>query len=379
MQLDVAGRRLVQPGDQVEQRRLAAARRAEQADELAGLDVQVDAAQRGRPPRRRGRTSWRRRAASSGGASGCGLPRASDGRGHLSVTPEPRRVRRRPPSACRRPVSTSLSGVRSTMPVRFGLLLGDAGVTPSLASCGNVAASGSSVRRQLGPGTVEHGVRSDEFGQLLDRVVRRRSWPASGRRWRVDRLRSAAQSARRVRVLLQELGPDDEHGGRELAVRPQVLLVDEHRRRPRRPGGSSTARAASRRRLAGLEHVEGARVVDVRDVTAPGPSPLVRFFSLSHFLQRDVLRVAELRGGDDLALEVSGVVMSGETTSCAPPEVAPAISRTASPLLFAKALIAGPEPMKPASSEPPSSADDLVGARVEGLGGELRVAELLLE
>ena len=53
--------------------------------------------------------------------------------------------------------------------------------------------------------------------------------------------------------------------------------------------------------------------------------------------------------------------MSGETTSCAPPEVEPATSRTASPLDFANALIAGPEPMKPASSELPSSAETSSG------------------
>ena len=37
-----AGRRPVETGDEVEQRRLAASRRAEQAHELAGCDVEVD-------------------------------------------------------------------------------------------------------------------------------------------------------------------------------------------------------------------------------------------------------------------------------------------------------------------------------------------------
>ena len=62
-----------------------------------------------------------------------------------------------------------------------------------------------------------------------------------------------------------------------------------------------------------------------------------------------------------LALERLGRGDAGETTSCAPPEVEPAISRTASPLLFANALIAGPEPMKPASRELPSSAETSSG------------------
>jgi hypothetical protein len=46
-----------------------------------------------------------------------------------------------------------------------------------------------------------------------------------------------------------------------------------------------------------------------------------------------------------LPLSCSGLVMSGLTTSCAPPSVAPATSRTASPSDLAKALIAGPDPM----------------------------------
>ena len=62
-----------------------------------------------------------------------------------------------------------------------------------------------------------------------------------------------------------------------------------------------------------------------------------------------------------LPLSCSGEVMSGETTSWAPPEVEPAMSRTASPLDLANALMAGLEPMKPASSEPPSSAETSSG------------------
>ena len=58
-----------------------------------------------------------------------------------------------------------------------------------------------------------------------------------------------------------------------------------------------------------------------------------------------------------LPLSWSGEVMSGETTSWAPPDVEPAMIRTAWPLDLANALIAGLEPMNPASSEPPSSAE----------------------
>ena len=44
--VDAARRRLVEAGDEVEQRALAAARRAEQADELALVDVERDALER---------------------------------------------------------------------------------------------------------------------------------------------------------------------------------------------------------------------------------------------------------------------------------------------------------------------------------------------
>ena len=55
-------------------------------------------------------------------------------------------------------------------------------------------------------------------------------------------------------------------------------------------------------------------------------------------------------------LSAAAVSIPGLATSWAPPEVAPARSRTASPPDLAKALIAGPEPMNVMSSELPSSA-----------------------
>ena len=96
-------------------------------------------------------------------------------------------------------------------------------------------------------------------------------------------------------------------------------------------------------------------------VTASGPVPLVRLFSVSHFLNAMSCVFPACGVATILPLSCSGEVMSGETTSCAPPEVEPATSRTASPLLFANALIAGPEPMKPASRELPSSAETSSG------------------
>ena len=130
----------------------------------------------------------------------------------------------------------------------------------------------------------------------------------------------------------------------------------------------------------GLEQVERARVVDVlHGHRVRARCRWSRLFSLSHFLNAMSCVLPACGVAMILPLSCSGEVMSGETTSCAPPEVEPAISRIASPLLFAKALMAGPEPMKPASSEPPSSAETSSGPGVEGLGGELRGAQLLLE
>ena len=63
----------VQPGDQVEQRALAAAGRADQADELAGRDV--EARRRPGPARRspRARTPWSRRRARPPAVALCGV------------------------------------------------------------------------------------------------------------------------------------------------------------------------------------------------------------------------------------------------------------------------------------------------------------------
>ena len=56
---------LVEPGDEVQQRRLAAARRAEQADELAGGDVEDDVVEHERPAPKRLETCSMRTAGST--------------------------------------------------------------------------------------------------------------------------------------------------------------------------------------------------------------------------------------------------------------------------------------------------------------------------
>ena len=58
--LDGAGARLIEPGDDVEQRGLAAAGRPDQHGEFAALDVEVDALQH---------LQWRRTACDSRGCS----------------------------------------------------------------------------------------------------------------------------------------------------------------------------------------------------------------------------------------------------------------------------------------------------------------------
>ena len=57
--------------------------------------------------------------------------------------------------------------------------------------------------------------------------------------------------------------------------------------------------------------------------------------------QRDVLGVAELRGGQHRAVEVGGLVDPGPTTRAAPPLVAPATMRSDWPPLSTKQLMAG--------------------------------------
>src|SRR4051794_22033215 len=146
------GRR-VQPGQQVQQRRLAAAGRAQQADELAVLDPQVDPAQRGH----------RARAGAEGLADPGQLDRGLPGPLPADLA-DVHRLRRpnglgslhrhvRHPWGLSSPaastgaspaaVRTVLRGPTSRKPCRFVSSLVIPAVTLSLDSCGNVAASGS--------------------------------------------------------------------------------------------------------------------------------------------------------------------------------------------------------------------------------------------
>jgi hypothetical protein len=164
-------------------------------------------------------------------------------------------------------------------------------------------------------------------------------------------------------VLVQELVAHDEVGGDEAAVGPQVGLVDEdlaaaledEARRPRlgHPGAVDVAGLEQRQALGVLlrhdRHVAGAALVDL-----------------------EALLREEVAKGDVCVLPVCGVAMrlprscstlviSGFTTSAAPPEVAPATMRSASPLLLTKALMAGLGPMYVASIAPANSASTAAG------------------
>nr|BFE68007.1 hypothetical protein GCM10020092_013080 [Actinoplanes digitatis] len=114
------------------------------------------------------------------------------------------------------------------------------------------------------------------------------------------------QLLHRLRVLLQELLLDDQVGGDELTVRPQGLLVDEQLAlglddHPAQVGLRDPGAVDRALR----ERLERRRVVlrqdgDVAAALLVG----VEAVRLQPGAQRDVLGVAELRGGDLLALEV---------------------------------------------------------------------------
>ena len=116
-----------------------------------------------------------------------------------------------------------------------------------------------------------------------------------------------AASCTDVGVLLEELGAHDEVRGHELARRATGRSRRRAPcRRPRGRGASPTARAPRRRRCAR----PGTRRACARSPAARSTRRRRRRVSVSRPLllqpraQRDVLRVAELRGGDLLALEV---------------------------------------------------------------------------
>ena len=118
------------------------------------------------------------------------------------------------------------------------------------------------------------------------------------------------------------------------AVRPELPLVEEdlaagfldQTRRPglRHPGAVDLAllEQVQRVRVRGRQHLDVAAALFCAEAVVQ-----------QVLAQRDVLRVAELRPGDPLAVEVAGLLdaASGRTISSAPPLVAPATMRSASP------------------------------------------------
>jgi hypothetical protein len=119
---------------------------------------------------------------------------------------------------------------------------------------------------------------------------------------------AAEQGGHGVRVLLQELGADDEVRGHELLAGPEVALVDQHVTtaaehqlrgvRLRQPGAVE---------LAALEQVEDVAVGRGRDrdVTA-AVDAVLQPLAGQPGAQGDVLGVAQLRRGQRGALEIGG-------------------------------------------------------------------------
>ena len=123
-------------------------------------------------------------------------------------------------------------------------------------------------------------------------------------------------------------------GGDELALRPQVGLVDEDLAAALldQAGGPRLGHPGAVD-VAGLEGGEGVGVVLRLDghVAAAGGVG-VEALLLQPGAQRDVLGVAELRAWRRvLPLRSAALLMSGLTTRTAPPEVAPETMRMASP------------------------------------------------
>ena len=183
----------------------------------------------------------------------------------IRVTPVPcRGRRRRPPAGLLREHVVQRGHVDEPLEVR--LLVRDPGGDAVLGELRERRRERVEAERQLGERPVEHRGRQRGVRELLDRVVRDGLGLGRVRGREVDRLLLAAQQRLDgLRVLLQELGADDQHGGRELAVRPQGLLVDEHlRARVDQPRAPRLGQPAARE-LPGLEQVERARVVEVLD------------------------------------------------------------------------------------------------------------------
>ena len=166
--------------------------------------------------------------------------------------------------------------------------------------------------RQVLPSRRQHGVAHALLGDLLDLVVDRLLGVGRVGVHVVVRLHLALEEALHdVGMVGEELRAHDEVRGHELPARPQIALVDEHltlaldhQARVAHGSGTQAPSMAPDLKASSVwavvlrqdRHVAAARRVGVEALLLqPGP-------------QGDVLRVAELRGGQLLALEVGGRV-----------------------------------------------------------------------
>ena len=282
-------------------------------DELAGPHPQVDAGQGGHGLGAACRRPCRRRAASSGrgGPSG-GRSRHADGRGHLRVTDlsalsSPAASTGGLPAAC----STAFSGVTSTNPARSVSLSVTPAVTLSLASCGNVAASGSVSSVMFGERAVDHRPAQRRVaGELLEArrstTVLACAGSAVGERRSTSGARAAAPRRSPGTAAGTRCARSAPWSGtcRPATASPRPAAPSPRRqhqpRAPRlgQPAAVHLALLEQRRACAGCPGSHRDLVRARRRRSRP--------FSLEPLLERDVLRVALLRRGDDLALELLG-------------------------------------------------------------------------
>ena len=282
----LSGRGLVEPGDQVQQRGLAASRCAEQADELAGSDVEVDPVEHERARAEALLHSFdahRGSGGRDGRPDGCALVEARPQQvGHARSR---RHLRGDTGSAER-----ALSCQSSPSP---------AAETVSSPSADRMALSRRQVeqtRRSSRPSACRRPDRSRRASRRCRRAGRTRTTTCSSDRamtssdnglpvsFSIAALMTPAASSGlsashstaatwpleqvfdHIRVLVEEVGADQQHRGRELAVLPQVGLVHQHVRagiddQARHPG-LRQPRAVD---LAVLEQLQGLRVLGRRD------------------------------------------------------------------------------------------------------------------
>ena len=221
-------------------------------------------------------------------------------------------------------------------------------VRASSADPNSDAAIGSGVKVRLLPRRRQHLGGDRRPGDGLDGLGHRRLRALGIRGGGVEGGEVALeQRADELGSLLERRGADDQVRGDVRAVVPQVAFVDEDLAaalldqpgRPRlgHPGAVD---------LPGHEGLEDLGVLLGLDADV-APTLERRLVALlgEPGPQRDVLGVAELRGGQGRAGEVVGRGDVGRVTRNAPPEVVPATMRSASPPDWANPLIAGFGPM----------------------------------